>query len=102
MQLADLLRLTQVTVMALEAEIRCYLLWTQRGRSEAGPNCHVRQVSGKWGVQVVVVRGEHEDPSVRRALQRAVDASLMRHHLAHYNAIFHLQLRAQRYLFYIR
>ncbi len=55
-QLADLLRLTQVTVMALKAEIRRYLLWTQGDLAWA--TAMYAKYLEKWGVQVVVVRGE--------------------------------------------
>lgn len=40
----------------------------------------------KWGVQVVVVRGEHEDPSIKTRVQRAVDANACAIISLHYNA----------------
>lgn len=40
----------------------------------------------KWGVQVVVVRGEHEDPSLKTRVQRAVDANACAIISLHYNA----------------
>ena len=40
----------------------------------------------KWGVQVVVVRGEHEDPSIKTRVQRAVDANACVIISLHYNA----------------
>ena len=40
----------------------------------------------QWGVPVVVVRGEHEDPSLRTRVQRAVDANACAIISLHYNA----------------
>lgn len=40
----------------------------------------------QWGVSVVVVRGEHEDPSLRTRVQRAVDANACAIISLHYNA----------------
>lgn len=40
----------------------------------------------KWGVQVVVVRGKHEDPSIKTRVQRAVDANACAIISLHYNA----------------
>ena len=40
----------------------------------------------KWGVQVVVVRGEHENPSIKTRVQRAVDANACAIISLHYNA----------------
>ncbi|WP_282709967.1 N-acetylmuramoyl-L-alanine amidase [Lancefieldella sp. Marseille-Q7238] len=40
----------------------------------------------KWGIQVVIVRGEHEDPSLRERVQRAVDANCCAIVSMHYNS----------------
>ena len=47
---------------------------------------YTRKYLEKWGVQVVVVRGEHEDPSIKTRVQRAVDANACAIISLHYNA----------------
>ena len=47
---------------------------------------YVKKYLEQWGVPVVVVRGEHEDPSLKTRVQRAVDANACAIISLHYNA----------------
>ena len=47
---------------------------------------YVKKYLEQWGVPVVVVRGEHEDPSIKTRVQRAVDANACAIISLHYNA----------------
>ena len=47
---------------------------------------YVKKYLEQWGVPVVVVRGEHEDPSLKTRVQRAVDANACAVISLHYNA----------------
>ena len=47
---------------------------------------YVKKYLEQWGVPVVVVRGEHEDPSIKTRVQRAVDANACAVISLHYNA----------------
>ena len=47
---------------------------------------YVKKYLEQWGVPVVVVRGEHEDPSLKTRVQRAVDYNACAIISLHYNA----------------
>ena len=47
---------------------------------------YVKKYLEQWGVPVVVVRGEHEDPSLKTRVQRAVDYNACTIISLHYNA----------------
>ena len=47
---------------------------------------YVKKYLVQWGVPVVVVRGEHENPSIKTRVQRAVDANACAVISLHYNA----------------
>ena len=88
--------------MALKAEIQVLPNFgLKEGDLAWATAMYAKKYLEKWGVQVVVVRGEHEDPSIKTRVQRAVDANACAIISLHYNAGLHLQ-RAQRYLFLIR
>ncbi len=76
-QLADLLRLTQVTVMALKAEIQVLPTLTQRGALVGQlPGTAASYLENK---NRLLLFREHEDPSIKTRVQRAVDATLSYH-----------------------